>query len=215
MKNKILLIGGGGHCRVILDTLSSDRKYLVAGIIDVQQKVGLKIFETSVIGTEKDLAKYHKAGIKDCFISMGSVGDPKLRVKFYRLAKRIGFSFPNIISPLATVSKRASFGEGNFIAPGVIINAGTVISDNCIINTGAIIEHDCIIDNFVHIAPGVVLSGGVEIGQYSHIGTGSIVIQGIKIGANAVIGAGSLVVEDIKSKVIAYGSPCKPRNKNG
>lgn len=214
MKRKILLIGAGGHCKVVLDLLLRIKEYEIAGIIDLEGRLGSKVFEVPVIGTDGDLPRFFKSGIKHCFISVGSIGDPRLRVKLYNLAKKSGFVLPNLISHDALVSHLVSLGEGNFIAPGVIINASSRIGSNCIINTGAIIEHDCNIGNFVHLSPGSVLSGGVSIGNYSHIGTGSLIIQNVKIGEKVIIGMGSVVTKNISKGMVAYGSPCKEKKSN-
>ncbi|MFA6357066.1 MAG: acetyltransferase [Candidatus Omnitrophota bacterium] len=215
MKHKILLIGAGGHCKVILDLFLQIKKYEISGILDLKENLGNKILGVSVIGTDADLPRFFKTGIKYCFISVGSVGNPRLRIKLYNFAKQSGFLFPNLISPNAQVSSHVILGEGNYIAPGVIINAGTQIGNNCILNTGAIIEHDCKIGNFVHLSPGSVLSGGVNIGDNCHVGTGSVVIQGVQIAGQTIIGAGSVVTKNILKGMIAYGNPCKERRTNG
>ncbi len=211
MRLKVLLIGAGGHCKVILDLLLKSKEFDVIGIIDLKECIGSNIFGVPIIGTDLDLPKFYKNGVKYCFISVGSVGDPNLRVKLYGLARKSGFKFPNLIHPSALVSPRATLGDGNYIAPGVVINAGTQIGNNCILNTGAIIEHDCKLGDFVHISPGSVLSGGVCVGNNSHIGIGSLVIQNLKIGEKTIIGAGSVITKNIRSGVIAYGNPCKER----
>jgi sugar O-acyltransferase, sialic acid O-acetyltransferase NeuD family len=215
MKPKILLIGAGGHCGVVLDMLLSNKEFDVAGIVDIKDRVGSKVLGVPVIGTDSDMPRLFKKGIKNCFVTVGSIGDPRVRVKLCNMAERIGFIFPNLISPRALVSINATLGSGNYIAPGVIINTGADIGSHCIINTGAIVEHDCTIGNFVHLSPGSILSGDVTIGNYSHIGTGSVVIQNLKIGAKVVIGAGSVVAKNIRKGMIAYGNPCKERRKNG
>lgn len=211
MKRKLLLIGAGGHCRVILDLLLQVKEYEIAGILDLKERVGDNVFGVPVVGTDLDLPKFFKKGIKYCFISVGSVGDPRVRIKLYNLARKAGFIFPNLIHPSALISPRASLGVGNYIAPGVIINANAQIGNQCIINTGAIIEHDCKLGDFVHVSPGSVLSGTVNIGDGSHIGTGSFVVQNLTIGARTVIGAGSVITKNIRGGVIAYGNPCKEK----
>lgn len=214
MKCKLLLIGAGGHCKIILDLLLHSQEYEVVGIIDLKERLQDNIFGVKVIGTDLDIPKFFKKGIKHCFISIGSVGDPSLRIKMYNIARKSRFVFPNLIHPSALISSRASLGDGNYIAPGVIINVGTRIGNNCIINTGAVIEHDCAIGDFVHIASGVTLGGNVSVNRNTHIGAGSSVIQGIKIGINSIIGAGSVIVKDIEAGCLAFGNPCKFIRKN-
>lgn len=211
MKHRLLLMGGGGHCGVILDHLLQEKEYQVVGILDVNESLGKEVLGVPVVGTDKDLPKLFKQGIKHCFISAGSVGNPAIRIKLHDLALRAGYQFPNVIHPSALISPRASLGQGIYVAPYAVINVNAVIGDQCIINTGAIIEHDCAIGDFVHVASGVVLSGGVKVGNFSHIGTGAQVIQYLHIGAKTVVGAGSVVTKNIRQGVVAWGNPCKER----
>jgi len=208
------LIGGGGHCKVVIDTIKTAGKFEIAGIIDLKGKIGSEILSYKVVGEDNDLEKYFKSGIRYCFISAGSAGDPKLRTKLYAVAKKIGFTMPNIIHSSAVISPFASLGNGNYVAAGAIINAGSGVANNCIINTGAIVDHDCRIGEGVHIAPGAVLSGGVIIDDFSHIGNGSAIRQNVSIGKNTVIGTGSVVIDSITDNVVAYGNPCKEIRRN-
>ena len=211
---EIILIGGGGHCRVIIDTILLRKEYKIAGIIDVKEKIGQEIAGIPIIDSDESIERYFKKGIKNCFVSMGSTGSTALRKKLFDTAENARFFFPNIIHPVSLVSASARLGYGNYVAPGAIINTGACIGNNCIINSGAIIEHDCHIEDFTHVASGVTLGGMVNIGKYSHIGAGSSILQGIKIGENSIVGAGSVVVDDIKDSVVACGAPCRKIKDN-
>ena len=211
---KIILIGGGGHCKVVIESILSQKHYSIAGIIDLQKKAGKKTLGVPVIGEDSELSSFFKKGIRNCFIALGSAGKPGLRIKLYGLGKKIGFKFPNIIHPAANLSAFAILGEGNYVGPLAVINAGARLGNNCIINTASIVEHDCLISDFVHLAPAVALSGGVSVGAGTHVGIGSVVIQNVKIGKNSIIGAGSIVTGDIESNVIAFGNPAKKIRKN-
>jgi len=207
----IILIGGGGHCRSIIDSLREDKIFNIIGILDIKEKIGSWVDGVEIIGVDDDLEYYYKQGIQYAFISLGSIETPKLRVSFYENAKKLGYKIPTIIDKTSIVSKNAIIDEGTFIGKGAIVNAGVRIGKNCIINTGAIVEHDCVIEDFVHIGPGSVLSGGVIVEQRTHIGTNSTIIQYKKIGRDTIIGAGSVVTRNIKNGVKAYGNPCRER----
>lgn len=205
----IILIGGGGHCKSVIETISKSKDYNIVGILDLHDKVGEEILGIKIIGTDDQLEYFYKNGVKYAFLSLGSIGDVSLRKKLYTIALGIGYVFPNIVDNTAIISDKIQVGCGNFIGKGAIINCDTEIGNNCIVNTGAIIEHDCCIGDFCHIAPGATLSGGVIIGQNSHIGTNSTIIQNINIGENTIIGAGSVVIRDIGDNRKAYGNPCR------
>ena len=213
-KKKIVLIGGGGHCKVVISILKKLDNFKIAGIVDIY-KVGSSINKIKVIGTDDDLIDICKIGIHNALITVGSTKDNTKRYRLFNMAKEIGYKFPVIISPEAIVDENVKIDEGTVIMPGCIINIDSSIGKNCIINTGAIIEHDCKMGDNCHIAPGVHISGAVNIGELSFIGIGVTIIQGIKIGKNATIGAGSVVIKDIPGNVIAVGNPAKiVSNKN-
>lgn len=214
MPEKIVLVGGGGHCKVVSSIILENNDFKIVGISDVESELGKEINGIKIKYTDDQLEKLFKEGVKNAIITVGSTGNPVLRIKLFNKIKSIGFFAPVIIAKSAFIGKNVSIGEGTVIMPGVIINTGVKIGKNCIINTGAIIEHDCIIEDNVHIAPGVTISGGVLVGENTHIGTGSSIIQNIKIGKNSLIGAGSVVVKDTPNNVKAFGVPAKIRGEN-
>ncbi len=207
-ENKIILVGGGGHCKVVLSILLENKKYEIVGIFDQQNKIGRKILGIDIKYTDDQLEKVHKKAM-NAFVTLGSIGKSEKRIFLFNKLKNIGYTLPIIISKYAVISKETHIGEGTVVMPGAIVNPGAIIGKNCIINTGSIIEHDCIIGDHVHIAPGVTLSGGVRIGNKSHIGTGSSIIQNIKIGKNVIVGAGSVVIKNILDNTKVYGVPAK------
>jgi len=207
-KKKIVLIGGGGHCKVVISILKKLDNFEIAGIVD-NYKVGTLISGTKVIGTDDDLKNIYKSGVHYGLVTVGSIKDNTKRYKLFNMAREFCYKFPVVISPEAVVDKSVRVDEGTVIMPGCIINIDSSIGKNCIINTGAIIEHDCKIGDHCHIAPGVHISGEVNIGELSFVGIGATIIQGIKIGKNVTIGAGSVVIKDIPDNVIAVGNPAK------
>jgi len=207
-KKKIILIGGGGHCKVVISILKKLDNFEIAGIVD-NYKAENFISGIKIIGTDDDLKDIYKSGIHNAFITVGSIKDNIKRYRLFNMAREIGYKFPVTISPKAIVDDNVKIDEGTVIMPGNIINIDSSIGKNCIINTGAIIEHDCKIGNNCHIAPGVHISGSVNIGELSFIGIGATIIQGVKIGKNVTIGAGSVVIKNIPDNVIVLGNPAK------
>ena len=206
MSRKILLIGGGGHCRSVLDSVISTGLYDEAGIIDKEEG----IFDgASVIGTDDDIPALMKDGWTSAVITVGSVGDTATRRRLYEMAKRLGLLLPAVIDPSAIVARGVIVKEGCFVGKRAVVNTGAVLDVCSIINTGAVIEHDCEIGRFAHISPGAVLCGQVKIGENTHIGAGSVLRQQVTVGGNTLIGAGSVVVSDIPANVKAFGNPCK------
>ena len=206
MEKKLLLLGGGGHCHSVVDSVLSLGIYDEIGILDSTATLYLGV---SVIGTDADIPELMQAGWNEAFITVGSVGNTQVRRKLYKMLKGYGLSIPTIIDPTAVVAKGTQLQEGTFVGKRAVINSGASIGACSIINTGAIVEHDCVVGDFSHISPGSTLCGQVVVGHDTHVGAGSVVKQLIKIGDSVLIGAGSVVLKDIPSEVKAYGNPCK------
>lgn len=203
---RLLLIGGGGHCRSVLDCAMSLDVYDEIGIIDREKTSFLGV---DVIGTDDMLPQLFADGWKYAFVTVGSVGNTTRRRRIYKMLKEIGFTIPQIISPFAAIARDVSIEEGTFVGKKTVVNTGAALGCCSIINTGAIVEHDCIVGDFSHISPGAVLCGQVSVGSDTHIGAGSVARQQIIIGNHVLIGAGSVVLKDISDGVTAYGNPCK------
>lgn len=206
MGKRLLLIGGGGHCHSVIDSVISLNTFEKIGIIDNMDSSCLGI---NVVGTDDDLPRLISEGWSEAFITVGSVGNTIVRRRLYGMVKGLGFVLPTIIDSSATIAKGCEISEGTFIGKHAVVNSGSSLGVCTIINTGAIIEHDCSIGDFSHISPGAVLCGQVKVGSDSHIGAGSVVRQQIVIGNHTLIGLGSVVVKNLPDNVKAYGNPCK------
>ncbi|MBS4069005.1 MAG: acetyltransferase [Sulfurimonas sp.] len=206
MKIPVILIGAGGHAKVLIDTLLT-LSAVIEGIVDADPLlVGTRVLGVPVLGGDELVNAFAPA---DCVLvnAIGSVGSTLLRADLFYRFRSLGYHFLTIIHPSATISSDAIVDEGSQVMAGAIIQPGSCIGMNSIVNTKVSIDHDCIIGANVHLAPGVTLSGGVRIGNGVHVGTGAIVIQGVEIGRNSVIGAGSVVLRDVPDEVTVYGVP--------
>lgn len=207
IKRRLLLIGGGGHCKSVLDSVSSCSSYEDIAIIDRPEHMGKKIGAATVIGTDEDLPLLKQKGYTDAFVSVGSIGNALTRVRLTRRLKELGFEIPSIIDPSSHISPFCKVEEGAYVGKSANINCDCYIGDGSIINTAATIEHECRIGKFVHIAPGAVVCGGAIIGDNSHVGAHATVIQGIHIGENVMVGAGCVVIRDVLDGKTVVGVP--------
>ena len=206
LQRKILLIGGGGHCHSVLDSILALNVYDEIGIIDSKDCHALGI---SVVGVDDDVQRLMSEGWSDAFITVGSVGNTQLRRKLHEMIKIIGLNVPTIIDPTAVIARGTELSEGVYVGKRAVINTGSRIGTCAIINTGTIVEHDCLIGDFSHLSPGATICGQVHIGNDSHVGAGSVVRQQISIGNGVLVGAGSGVVKTLPDNVKAYGNPCR------
>lgn len=195
-KKQIILIGGGGHCKSCIDVIESGNEYIIAGIIDTEDKIGESILGYKIIGCDDDL-KSLRQKYDYALITVGQIASASLKTKLFEKALNEGYILPKVISSSAHVSKHATIGRGTIVMHQVVVNANANIGDNCIINSKALIEHDCVIGNHTHISTAVVLNGGVCVGSHSFIGSGSVLRNGISLFNKVVVGMGSIVLKSI------------------
>ncbi len=188
-KEKIILVGGGGHCKSVIDVIEQENKYKILGIVDIKENLGKKVLDYEVIACDDDLEELFKT-CKNAIICVGHIKSNTLRIKLFENLKNIGFFLPIIISPLAYVSKYARIAEGTIIMHHAFINADVSVGKNCIINTKALIEHDVEIKDNCHISTGSILNGGVLVKENTFFGSNATSKQGIEI--SGFIKAGSL-----------------------
>jgi sugar O-acyltransferase (sialic acid O-acetyltransferase NeuD family) len=202
-QKKLLIIGPGGHSRVVIDAALS-AGFNLEGIIDPEYS-GKKetILGVPVLGDVGILDEIDPEHVS-VFVAIGSNSK---REEWILLVTEKGFSTPAIQHPSAIVSPNAEIEDAVFINTGVIINAGARIGSGSIINTGVIIDHETLVGRCVHVAPGCKISGRVTIGNGTFIGVGTTVIDYINIGEKAMIGAGSVIIKDIASRTTVVGIP--------
>ena len=190
--NDIILIGGGGHCKSVIDVIEQEGRFKIAGIVDKPELLGSKLFGYLIIGNDSDLDDLAKK-YQYALITVGQIKSPLLRIKLFELAVKSGFILPTVVSPRAYLSKHAMVDKGSIIMHDALINANAKVGENCIINSKALIEHDVIIKDHCHISTNVVINGNVVVGSGSFIGSGAISKEGIRIGDNYFAKAGSVI----------------------
>ena len=190
MKEKIVLIGGGGHCHSVIDVIEQTNKYEIIGIVDKKELIGNDILGYKIIACDDDLETIFRT-CKNAIITIGQIESNTIRLKLFNKLKEIGFTLPIIISPLAYVSKHSFIDEGTIIMHQSLVNANVKIGKNCIINTKALIEHDVTIEDNCHISTASVLNGAVLVKANTFFGSNATSKQCIEI--NGFIKAGGLV----------------------
>ncbi len=208
MKKSILIIGGGGHAKVLISVIRKLKIFRIVGYTDLIPRG--EILGVKYLGDDSILKKVKQGDIANCAaLGIGKTEKQNCRKKILSNLKKLKFEIPPIISPDATVNEDVLIGNATVVFDGVVVNSGSQIGEAAILNTNSTVEHDCSIGNYSHIAPGVTLSGGVYVGNDSFIGAGSTVINGKKIADNCVIGAGSVVIRDCSSSGTYVGNPSR------
>ena len=189
---KIILIGGGGHCKACIDVIEQTNKYTIVGIIDMKELIGQKILGYPIIGCDDDILNL-KSQTDYFLITIGQIGEPKQRKIILEFLKKNNCDIATIISPLAYVSEYSIIKKGTIIMHHVVVNANATIGENCIINTKALIEHDVIIGQSTHISTGAIVNGGAIIGENTFYGSGAVCKQGATIPSKSFIKANSII----------------------
>ena len=204
MHKNVVIIGAGGHAKVIADIIIKSEDNLV-GFLDDNKEIDTKVIEDyKVIGDFNNRISLSITHPEYEFII--AIGNNSLRKK---LSETRNMKFYTAIHPSAQIGLGVQIGEGTVIMANATINPSTKIGKHCIINTGAIIEHDNKIDDYVHISPNATLCGTVNVGKETHIGAGATIKNNINITKNCTIGAGAVVVKNIEKEGTYVGVPAK------
>lgn len=201
--NRLIVIGAGGHARVLIDVARAAGFAPVAALDPIGEGTCNGV---EVLGGDDTAHRLFADGHRQGVIA---IGDNRLRAKLGKWLEGIGFKLPSIVHPSAIVSASAEIGDGTVVMPLGVINASATVGRLAIVNTAAVIEHDCRIGDGVHVAPGCRLGGTVWVGEGALIGIGSVIRPEARVGAFAIIGAGSIVIEDIEAAQVAIGSPAR------
>jgi len=203
---RVIIIGAGGHGKVVLDTLLKGDQKVSGFLDDDKDKQNINIHDVRVLGVLSDIDKFAEQLPMGMFVA---IGDNFQRKKVFLKLKELGFTLIKAISPQSYVFDKNKIGEGTLVMPEAAVNIDAEVGENCIINTGAVIEHDCKIGDHSHIASLACLAGGVIVGEEAFIGSGAVILPKIKIGRGAVVGAGAVVLEDVPEYSVVVGNPAK------
>jgi sugar O-acyltransferase (sialic acid O-acetyltransferase NeuD family) len=192
MGNKsLVLIGGGGHCRAVIDVVEQENKYRIIGILDGELAAGTQILGYEVLGGDEQIISY--ATKADFLITVGQIKTSAIREKIALAVTAAGGQFATVISPRAYISKSAKLGPGTVAMHDVLVNSLAEIGAHAILNTRSLVEHDTQIGDFVHVSTGAILNGGCQIGGSTFIGSGAVLHQLVEIPAGTVVPAGAII----------------------
>jgi len=204
----VLIIGAGGHGRVVLDIIRAGKKYTPIGFLDADAALlGRKIGGVPVLGAVNLLPRLKQQ--QKVRAAIVAIGDGRTRCSYAKLVDDAELELLSVSHPTATVAATASIGRNVVIAAGACVCADAKVGDSSIINTNAVVDHECEVGAGVHICPGALLAGRVRVHDGAFVGLGAKVIQCVSIGEDATIGAGAVVLNDIPAAATAVGVPAR------
>ncbi len=156
MNNNLLIIGAGGHGRVVKETAEALKIYNKIDFLDDNSELAIGIFEEY----KKFVDKY-----KYAFVALGN---PELRSMWLKELSKI-YSVPTIIHPTAYVSPSAQLGTGCYVGAKAVINTRTVIKNGCIIGIGALIDHDSVVKEYSYINTGAIVKAGSKVDRFTKV----------------------------------------------
>lgn len=204
----LVLLGGGGHCKVLIDVIEMTGSFRIAGYVDLLQKRNEHVLAHSWLGSDEDIPKLALTHT-DFIVAAGQIGLPILRERLFSLLTSAGGRSPVIISPHACVSRHASLGGGTVALHGAIVNAKAIIGRNVIINTAAVVEHDATIGDHCHVSTGARVNGDCRVANRCFVGSGAVLREGIALAEGSIIGAGAVVTRDTSSYGVYRGVPAR------
>ncbi len=196
-KPAILIYGGGGHGRSLVDLLRMLDRYRLVGIVDDALPAGEQVLGLPVLGGGDVLGALRAQGVELAVNAVGGVGLPQVRIAVFERLKAAGFRCPPLIHPTAFVEPSAQVSEGSQILPKAYIGTLVQVGFGVIVNNGAVVSHDCRLEEYASLAPGALLAGGVHVGRAAQIGMGVTVNLGLRIGAGARVGNGAVIKGDV------------------
>ena len=209
-KIQVVVLGAGGHARVLIDVLEAQGGATIVGLLDADaRRWGTEMSGCFIRGGDDRLPELAAAGATHFAVGVAGIGPGPLRARLFQSAIERGLVPLTVVHPSARVSPRAVLEAGAQVFPGAIVNAGARIGANAIVKAGALVEHDGQVGAAAHVASGACLAGGVTVGAGAFVGAGATVIQGIRIGAAAFVAAGAVVVRDVPENALVAGVPAR------
>lgn len=203
MHNRLVIIGAGGHGKVVADIAMKLNKYEEIIFLD-DHNVGKNCLEIPIVGRCEDVDRYICE--YDFFVAIGNAA---VRQKISEQLKQKGAELATLVHPNAVLAQHITIGTGTVVMAGAVINPDSEIGEGCIINTCASVDHDCIVEAYAHISVGAHLAGTVKIGTRAWIGAGATISNNIEVTADCMIGAGAVVVKAIAEKGTYVGVPAR------
>jgi len=209
-KNLLVVFGGGGHGKSMIETIMAHNRYKIIGFVDEGMPAGSQVLGYSCLGGSDVLPELISRGVKLATNGVGGIGSVGMRVKVFDLLLAGGFALPPIWHPSAVIEPSAVLEDGVQIMPLSYVGGDAVIGFGSVINISACAPHDSKIGRVVNLSPHAVLAGNVTVGDHTQIGMSATVNLGITIGTRVRIGNSAVVKADVPDDTIVRAGAIWP-----
>ena len=193
----LIIFGGGGHGKTVIDLVRAVGTYRIVGVIDDGLPAGSEVLGVPVLGGAKDLAEWHNRGVRLAVNAVGGIGNVAVRMKIFEILAKAGFACPALVHPSAVVERSATLEAGVQVFAQAYVGSAARVGFGTVVNTGAIVHHDCVIGQVVNLSPGATLAGNVRVEDNAQIGMLATVNLQITVGEGALLGNGCTVKADV------------------
>ena len=208
----LIIYGGGGHCKSLIDLIRAEGLWQIAGIVDDRLAPGSDVMGVSVLGGGQILGLLRQRGIEYAVNAVGGIGDIAPRLEVFERLRAAGFAMPTVVHPRAYIEPSAIVEEGCQVFYAAYVGSEVKVGFGCIINTGAILSHECKLESYVNISPGAILAGAVTVGEKALVGMGVTVNLGVHIGVGARIGNSAVVKADVPDAARVHAGSVWPQS---
>lgn len=208
----IVIYGGGGHGKSLIELLQALGTYRIAGVIDDSLPVGSSILGIPVLGGSARLEELYASGVRLAVNAVGGIGNINARLAVFAILAKAGFACPAVVHPSAWIEPSAELAPGVQVFPQAYVGSAARLGFGCIVNTGAIISHDCLVGEYANLSPGATLAGGVTLGPRTLVGMRATLNLAVQVGAGARIGNGATVKSDVPAGGVVPAGSIWPRD---
>ena len=194
---KVIIYGGGGLSKMIIESVRVLGVYQIAGIIDDRMQKGEDVIGAPVLGGAEMLPELYEQGVRTAVNSVGAIGDYKVRLKVFHTLAEAGFICPPIVHPTAHVDPSARLEAGVLVLAQSYVSGNARVGMGTLINNSVVISHDCLVGVCANFSPGAMIAGDAVIGDFTQIGMNATVNIGVHVGKECLIGNGATIKKDV------------------
>jgi sugar O-acyltransferase (sialic acid O-acetyltransferase NeuD family) len=209
-KPGLIIFGGGGHAKSIIDLVLAEKKWSIIGIVDDGIEKGSSILGIPVLGDSSILPSLRETGIHNAVNAVGGIGDVQSRLAVFERLRGAGFTLPTVVHPHAFIEPSARVGDGCHLLYGVYVGSDVRIGFGCLLNSGVILSHDCVLGDYVNLSPGALFAGAVTVGDRAQVGMGVTINLGLHIGAGARVGNSAVIKADVPDDFVVHAGEIWP-----